>query len=78
MPAQTTYLNLDERRRRVLMMRSAQLGVTMAEYVALLLDRDGQKSGLTDFLNAVDAEEAHRASGVESLIQSPKASQTRF
>jgi hypothetical protein len=41
---------LDDQRRRLLAMRSGQLNMSMSEYVAALIDRDAEQSGLTAFL----------------------------
>ena len=48
--SQVTHLNLDEQRRRLLAMRSGQLGLSMTQYVAALIDRDAEQSGLSAFL----------------------------
>lgn len=45
-----THLNLDEQRRQLLAMRSGQLGLSMTQYVAALIDRDAEQSGLRAFL----------------------------
>jgi len=50
MKSQVTHLNLDEQRRRLLAMRSGQLGLSMAQYVSTLIDRDAEQSGLIAFL----------------------------
>jgi hypothetical protein len=50
MKAQVTHLTLDEQRRRVLAMRSGQLGLSMTQYVAALIDQDAEQSGLSAFL----------------------------
>jgi hypothetical protein len=59
--AQVTHLNLDEQRRRVLAMRSGQLGLSMTQYVAALIDRDAEQSGLSAFLQP-KREEVRRGS----------------
>lgn len=59
MKSQVTHLNLDEQRRRLLAMRSGQLGLSMAQYVSFLIDRDAEQSGLSAFLQP-KREEARR------------------
>lgn len=49
MKAQVTHLTLDERRRRVIAMRSGQLGLTLTAYIAILIDKDAQEAGLLEF-----------------------------
>lgn len=50
MKTQVTHLSLDELHRRMMAMRSAQLGLSLSAYIGALIDRDAQQSGLVDFL----------------------------
>jgi len=59
--SQVTHLNLDEQRRQLLAMRAGQLGVSMTQYVAALIDRDAEQSGLSAFLQ-LKREEVRRGS----------------
>jgi hypothetical protein len=59
--SQVTHLNLDEQRRQLLAMRSGQLGLSMTQYVAALIDRDAEQSGLSAFLQP-KREEVRRGS----------------
>ena len=61
MKSQVTHLNLDEQRRKLLAMRSGQLGLSMTQYVAVLIDRDAEQSGLSAFLKP-EREEVRRGS----------------
>ena len=61
MKSQVTHLNLDEQRRKLLAMRSGQLGLSMTDYVAALIDRDAEQSGLSAFLQP-QREEVRRGS----------------
>jgi hypothetical protein len=47
---QVTHLNLDERHRRLMAMRSAQLGMSLSDYVSTLVEGDAERSGLVEFL----------------------------
>ena len=51
MKEQITHLSLDERHRRVLAMRSAQLGLTLTAYISGLIDDDADAAGLLAFLS---------------------------
>lgn len=51
MKEQVTHLNLDERHRRLLAMRSGQLGMTLSAYVSHLIDKDAEASGLLAYLS---------------------------
>jgi hypothetical protein len=57
MKSQITHLNLDERHRRLMAMRSAQLGLSLTEYVGSLIDVDARQSGLVEFLGQGKREE---------------------
>jgi hypothetical protein len=57
---QVTHLNLDEERRRLMAMRSGQLGLTLTAYVTLLIDRDAQEAGLLEFLTPGNRKAAPR------------------
>jgi hypothetical protein len=52
---------LDEQHRRLLAMRSGQLGLSMTQYVAALIARDAEQSGLSAFLQP-KREEVRRGS----------------
>jgi hypothetical protein len=58
---QVTHLNLDERHRRLLAMRSGQLGMTLSAYVSQLIDKDAESSGLLAFLSKSTIERAVRS-----------------
>lgn len=60
MKSQVTHLNLDERHRRLMAMRSAQLGISLTEYVSTLIDGDAAQSGLVEFLGQAKREEGRR------------------
>lgn len=62
MKQQVTHLNLDERHRRLMAMRSAQLGMSLSDYVSTLVAGDAERSGLVDFLGQPKREEVRRGS----------------
>ena len=60
MKAQVTHLNLDAHHRQLLAMRSGQIGATFSEYVAALIFRDAEQSGLLAFLDRQQREAVQR------------------
>jgi hypothetical protein len=59
-----THLNLTETTRQLAGMRSAQLRISMAEYVSRLVRADSDLAGLSDFLAEGDAEPSAQATAV--------------
>lgn len=52
MRAYITHLRLAERQRQLSAMRSAQLGLSMSDYIGWLIDKDSHQSGLVEFLDS--------------------------
>lgn len=61
-----THLNLTETTRQLAGMRSAQLRISMAEYVSRLVRADADTAGLSHFLAEGDAERSAQATSVLS------------